>query len=178
MRARTVVVLVTTVLVLAGSALAASAAADPLRLVLQRSDLPAKGTYVNGRLPRIDKALAASGITSSTAFYAHTLQLNSTSHEMISGLVIVLKSAGEARKVYRLTKADLTPEPGGVVRLPAYGDEQVASWTPGVSKADLLVRQGSVVWQLEVDPERLSKLQVLGKLQSYAAKQKRRIGSG
>ena len=178
MRARSIIVVLTaTAVVVTGSALAASAASDPLSLVLQRSDLPAKAKYASGRLPTVEKALAAAGITGAVAFHHSTLPLSSTRYETVSGVVIVLKSAGDARRVYRLTKADLAPKPGSVVRLAAYGDEQVATWTQSVSKAEILVRKGSVVWQLEVDPEG-TKSQVLGKLETYAVKQKRRIGNG
>jgi hypothetical protein len=178
MRARRFVVLLTAALVLTGSALAASAATNPLSLVLQRSDLPAKARYTNGRLPTVERALARAGISNSAAFFLSTQQLSATRYETVSGLVIVTKSAGDARKTYRLTKADLAPKRGGVVRLAAYGDEQVAMWTKTVGKAELLVRKGSVVWQLEVDPEGLTKSQTLGKLRTYAAKQKRRIRAG
>ena len=68
-----------------------------------------------------------------------------------------------------------------VVRLPAYGDEQSAfvQSVPG-TRADLRVRKGAVVWRVEVKwggVERFTRAQALGKLQTYAAKLKRRVGA-
>lgn len=166
------------VVLAAGTALAASAAKDPLSLVLQRSDMPAKAKYVNGRMPTVEKAMAAGGIASSVAFHHSNIQRSQTKTDTVSGMVVTLKSPGDARKTYRLFKEDLAPKPSNIVRLPAYGDEQVAWWTPSVSKAELLVRKGSMVWQLEVNPELLTKSQTLAQLRVYAVKQKRRIGSG
>jgi hypothetical protein len=140
--------------------------------------MPAKAKYVNGRLPAVEKGLASGGITGRAAFHHSTIQRRPISPDMVSGLVIALNSTGDARRVYRLTKADLAPKPSQIVRLPAYGDEQVAWWTAGVGKAEVLVRKGSTVWQLEVDPDRLTKAQMLQQLQVYAVKQMRRIGSG
>lgn len=148
----------------------------PLSLVLQGSDMPAKGQVHERTAAYGRKAMAAGGITAAAAFHHSTLPLSATRYETVSGAVIELRSPGDARKVYRLTTADLAPKPGSVVRLPASGDEQVVMWTQTVSKAEILVRKGSVVWQLEVDSEG-SKSQVLRKLQTYAGKQKRRIGT-
>jgi hypothetical protein len=162
----------------AGTALASSGAKDPLALVLQRSDMPAKAKYTNGRLPTVEKAMAAGGITARAAFHHSTIQKGATRADSVSGIVITLNGAADARRVYRLTKEDLAPKPGSIVRLPAYGDEQVAWWTPSVSKAELLVRKGSTVWQLEVNPEAFTKSQTVAQLQVYGAKQKRRVGNG
>jgi hypothetical protein len=161
-----------------GTALGASGAKDPLSLVLQRSDMPAKAKYTNGRLPTVEKAMAAGGIASSVAFHHSNIQRSLTKMDTVSGMVVTLKSPGDARKTYRLFKDDLAPKPDNIVQLPAYGDEQVAWWTPSVSKAELLVRKGSMVWQLEVNPDLLTKSQTLAQLRVYAVKQKRRIGSG
>jgi hypothetical protein len=162
----------------AANAFAGAAGKDPLSLVLQRSDMPAKATYVNGRLPTVEKGLAGVGITGAAAFHHSNLQRSATSTDMVSGLVVVLRSTADTRRVYRLFKDDLAPKPGSVVPLPAYGDEQVAWWTQSIGKAGLLVRKGSLVWQLEVDPDRLTKSQTLAQLKAYAVKQKRRVGAG
>ena len=160
------------------TALAASAATDPLSLVLQRSDMPAKAQYVSGRLPTVEKAMAAGGITASVAYHHSNIKRSSTKTDMVSGMVVALASTGDARKTYRLFEEDLAPKPSNIVRLPVYGDDQVAWWTPSVSKAELLVRKGSMVWQLEVNPELLTKSQTLAQLRVYAVKQKRRVGNG
>jgi hypothetical protein len=106
----TVLAIAAIAVVVTGSALAASAASDPLSLVLQRSDMPTKAKYASGRLPAVEKALADAGITGTAAFHHSTQQLSSARNETVSGAVIVLKGAGDARKVYRLTKADLAPK--------------------------------------------------------------------
>lgn len=172
------VVLASCAVLAAGTAIGASVAKDPLTLVLQRADMPAKTTYTNGRLPTVEKAMAAGGISAHVAFHHSTIQRRRLTPDQVSGVVMVMNGVGDARRVYRLTKADLASKPGQIVRLPAYGDEQVAWWTASVSKAELLVRKGSVVWQLEVNPEQIAKSQTLAQLQVYAAKQQRRVGTG
>lgn len=156
-------------------ALAVAATKDPLRIVLQRSDMPATAKYTTGRLPAMDKGLRAAGIIGETAFHYSDIRRSATRSDQVSGFVVVLESASQARRAYRLFKDDLEPKPGSVVRLPAYGDEQFAFWTESVSKAQLLVRKGSIVWQLEVNPDPGTKAQTIAQLKGYAVKQKRRI---
>ena len=70
-----------------------------------------------------------------------------------------------------------------VLRLPAYGDEQMALFqSPKLgSLAQLLVRRNSVVWQLEIQGGGLlviPKPTLLAELKKYAAKQNARVGRG
>jgi hypothetical protein len=177
-KAQGLALLASVTVVVAGIASGATAAKDPLRLVLQRSDMPAKAKYTNGRLPTVEKGLAGVGISGDAAFHHSNIQRRATRTDMVSGLVVVVGSAADARRTYRLFKDDLAPKPPSIVRLPRYGDDQVAWWTPSVSKAELLVRKSSVVWQLEVNPDPGTKAQTIAQLNAYAVKQRRRIGTG
>jgi hypothetical protein len=163
-------------LVLTATAAAVTSAKDPAQLMLARTDFPAGAKYNTFPMDaNYLKALAASGIKAkATAYFA---QLG-TKGETVSGLVNTTGSTSQAQKLYKLMKADLAPKPGSVVRLPAYGDEQIATLDVPDSKALLYVRKGSVMWTLEVNLNLLTKAQTLAQLQAYAVKQKRRIGSG
>ena len=72
--------------------LRAFGAKDPLSLVLQRSDMPAKAKYTNGRLPTVEKAMAAGGIASSVAFHHSNIQRSLTKMDTVSGMVVTLKT--------------------------------------------------------------------------------------
>jgi hypothetical protein len=99
--------------------------------------------------------------------------------------VLVSPSASGAQRIYG-------PESGGggrlgapvnsKVKLPSYGDEQVAfGWaTPHGTQATLLVRKRNVVWHLRIASApaqwlNIPNAQVLAQLKSYAAKQARRV---
>ncbi|HEX4746139.1 MAG TPA: hypothetical protein VFU99_04565, partial [Gaiellaceae bacterium] len=74
-------------------------------------------------------------------------------------------------------------ESKSVLRLPAYGDEQIALFqSPKLgSLVQLLVRRNSVVWQLEYMGAGLlviPKAKLLAELERYAAKQKTRVARG
>ena len=63
----------------------------PLRLVLQRSDFPAKTRLTSARYPSIDKALAAAGFQAKSADYRGEVPLGSTETLHVSGRVVVLR---------------------------------------------------------------------------------------
>jgi hypothetical protein len=174
--------------VLAASAVAAPIAAapialapagsDPLTLVLQRSDFPASAKWTNGRMPAsFERGMAAAGVPGRAAFFSTSLPKGAAKTQTVNGLVMVLRSPRDARRAFALFKQDLAPRPRDIVRLPAYGDEQVATArTRPVEKGEVLVRRGAVVWQLEIGAMgvlALSRSQVLSELRTYAAKQKR-----
>jgi hypothetical protein len=164
---------------------AASSAADPSRLMLSRSDFPSNTKYTWGRMPaNFTRGFGALGVKATGAFYAAELRRSgSTKYESVQGLVVTTGSAAQARAVYRAISAQLQRQSTSVVRLPVFGDEQIALYqTPKLgSKAELLVRRNGVVWQLQVSGEGLlviPKPKLLAELKEYATKQKTRIGTG
>ena len=168
----------------ATSALAVGVASDPLRLVLQRPDFPAKTRWSAARYPSVDKALAAAGLEGKSADYRGEVPLRSTETLHVSGRVVVLASADQARRLFAQYKRDnaLDLKLARVVRLPAYGDEQSAfiQTDPGV-RADLRVRKGAVVWRIEIIPagtETYTTAYALAQLKTYAGKLKQRVGGG
>ena len=167
--------------VCATSALAGGVASDPLRLALQRSDFPAKATWSALRFPTFDKALAAEGFQGKSADYAAELPLGSKGTLRVSGQVVVLSSADQARRLFARDKRDVVQNLmlAKIVRLAAYRDEPVAvaHLSP---RADLYVRKGAVVWSVEVILRggTYTSAQALAYLKTYAAKLKRRVGRG
>ena len=158
----------------AATAAVASAASDPSRLVLARADFPAGASYASIPMQGdFTKALAAAGIKANAVGY-HVQMGNETA----DGFVTTTGAASQAKKLYALMKDDVAPKPSSIVRVPSYGDEQFATFDAKDSKAELYVRKGSTVWQLEVNLSLKTKAQTLAKLKTYAAKQKSRIGSG
>jgi len=162
--------------------LAATAAAkDPSQLILARADFPAGVQYNTTRMDGTSytKALAAQGIKAkATGLYV--LLDGKSNNETVAGFVTTTGSASQAKNLLKIVKADpdYRPKPDTIVSLPAYGDEQWATYDKRESKAQMYVRKGSVVWQLEVDLNLKTKAQTLATLQGYATKQKARIGSG
>ena len=164
---------------------ATSSAADPARLVLARSDFPSQTKYSWGRMPAsFTRGLAALGVKARGAYYAAELSRSgSTKYENVSGFVVTTSGAAQAKTAFAAFRSELRQGSKSVVRAPAYGDEQIALFqSPKVgSKAELLVRRNSVVWQLEVSGAGLlviPKPTLLAELGNYAAKQKARVGRG
>jgi hypothetical protein len=65
------------------------------------------------------------------------------------------------------------------LRLPRFGDEQVALASGATDSGSLLVRRATVVWRLDVAADgelSLSPARVRDELEKYAAKQRERIG--
>jgi hypothetical protein len=181
-------------------ALAASTVGDPLALALKQSDLPA-GAQLSVRrdpasgLRALGRGLRGANYSGTFAAGGGTVAtpLGDLDKEWyIEGDVIVAPSRSAARSVFQLGKraqigffSDFPGTPR-YVRLPAYGDQQMAfvsrqSAAGGVSGA-VFVRKGRVVWQVRVAPiprqYRPTQAQVLAQLRTYAAKQKRRVGAG
>lgn len=170
--------------VLATSASGAGVAQDPLRLTLQRSDFPAKTRLTSGRYPSVDKTLTAAGLQGRTADYLAQVPRGGTEALLVGGRVIVFPNADQARRMFAQYKGDLALDLklARPIRLPAFGDEQSAftQTTPG-ARADLRVRKGAVVWRVEikwVGTKKYTAAQSVAELRTYAAKLKRRVGSG
>jgi hypothetical protein len=168
----------------AASASAESAERSPLTLVLQRSDFPAKTRWSAARYPATEKSLAAFGFQAKVAEYHAEIPRGSTDTLFVGGRVMVLASAAEARRLFAGYKQDpaLRAKLARTVRLAAYGDEQSAFVQSKLgTRADLRVRSGAVVWRVEIKwggVETFTGAQALAELQIYAAKLKRRVGTG
>ena len=163
-------------------ATAGNAANDPLRLVLQRSDFPAKATWSAVHFPTYDKQRAAEGFQGKWVNYAAEVPLGSGETLRVSGQVVKLTSAGQARRLFAQSKREVVQnlQLAKVVRLAAYGDEQLAvvHLDP---RADLYVRKGAVFWSVEVilrGTGTSTSAKAQAQLKTYATKLKRRVGSG
>jgi hypothetical protein len=164
---------------------AAATAATPSELVLRKSDFPAAAKYNWGRMPaNFTRALGALGVRANAAYVSATIPAGgATRYQSVDGIVVTTASAAQARTAYAAFKDDLAAGSKTAVRLPAYGDQQLALYqSPRVgSKAEVLVRRNRVVWQLEVAGGgllTLSKPALLAELRKYAAKQRARVGAG
>ena len=133
-------------LVLAATALAVpSAAPDPSRLVLARSDFPAGTQYSGQDMPAsYIKALAKSGIKAKAKSY----YVDFHSGHSVSGIVTTTEATSQAAKLYKFSKADMLSK-RTEIRLPRYGDEQIALVTKHADKVELLVRKNRAVWEVE-----------------------------
>jgi hypothetical protein len=163
-------------LVLAATALAVpSASQDPSRLILARSDFAAGAKYTWGRMPaNYIKALDKSGIKAKAAYYYVDLG----GGHFVSGIVTTTGSASQAQNLYRLSKADMQTSKRTPIRLPSYGDEQIALVpTKIVDKVELLVRKNGMVWEVEALLG-VPKATLIAEIKKYASKQQRRIGAG
>lgn len=182
MRLATMLVALLAAAVCAVSALAGGVANDPMRLVLQRSDFPARTRWTGSRDAALERSLANAGVEGKAARYLTYIPRGGTEELLVSGLVITLSSVTEARRVFGSYKSPFPAPARDVVRLPvSYGDDQVAIATGDPARADLRVRKGAVVWRLEIKwagTDRFTRAQALAELRTYAPKQKRRVGGG
>lgn len=174
MRSRAIILAVVSAASLAAGALAASAAKDPMRLILTRSD-------VAGAKQTIQQApIDTGGVRGEFAGYSYYLTRGQQQGLQIAGGVYAVESAAQARKVF----ASLQRQPGGTspgtkVKLPRYGDQQIAWHKASASYAKALVRRNAVVWQVEiVGTGSFAPVDELTELKKYAAKQQRRVGGG
>ncbi len=180
---------------LASTGLSAPVATDPLRIVLQKADFPA-GVAVD---PTRSEAagLSAYGIkglkgantwvTFPAGGSVKTSVGDFPKTWRVEADVLVSPNASGAKRIFGLDSSGGGPQGAPVsakVKLPSYGDEQVAFvWvTAQGAQGSLIVRKQNVAWQLRVASApaqwRATKAQVLAQLKGYAAKQARRIGSG
>src|SRR5262245_56603456 len=135
-------------LVLAGTALAVpSSAPDPSRLILARSDFPANTRYTGQDMPaNCINALAKAGIKAKARAY----YVDFRSGHSVSGIVTTTEATAQGRQLYRFSKADMLGNSNRTrIRLPRYGDEQIALITKHADKIELLVRKNRMVWEVE-----------------------------
>jgi hypothetical protein len=183
-RSTTMVVALVVGCVLTASVSAAGTARDPLSLVLQRADFPAKTKLTSARNVASDKKMALIGLPSKSADYLAEVPLGETEALWVSGRVVVFASAAQARLMFSQYKRDLAVDLklARTVRLPAFGAEQFAflQTDPDI-RAQLRVRLAAVLWSVEIKwagTETYTRAQALAELNTYAAKLKRRVGRG
>lgn len=166
--------------VVVAQASGAATAADPRRLVLQRSDFPAGTQWSSTRNATLERALEQAGLRGKAVGYGTFIPQGGTEELLVSGQVIVLARGTDARRVFASFRNPFPATARDIVRLPArYGDEQLAILTKPPVRADLRVRTGTVVWKLEIKwagTDELSRTRALAELRTYAAKQRQRIG--
>ena len=165
------------------TAFASGVLKNPKALVLQQSD------FARGATAGVN--FTAPGTLAKT--YSVTFNFrNGSREEEVTSSVAVARNSGNAARVYKITVGGNTGFKGDTVfHLPAYGDEQYADFNPTRARGELIVRKGTVVWDLTVEncgplapagclggatPPKMTKAQALAELKRYARKQKARIG--
>lgn len=175
------------------TATAGAAIKDPSTMILRQSDLPGATYEAEASLDdHLKKPLQAAGLSGKAAQYLAVTFSQQKGSLKVSGVVLTVASAAEARRVFTITKKarDTFVRSAGVrdwtaVSLPAYGNEQRARVSPpgneGIANAELVVRKNTAVWLLYVVLERRPKppvAEIVSDLKRFAAKQKRRVGAG
>lgn len=194
MRFRTIVLLIVAA-VASSTALAAGAPRDPSSLILRKADLGRGADYDSSTDDGvgIQDALAARGLRVRAASYLGVTFSKRKGALQVSGAVWTPAGAADAKTVFAVAKKERaafwkTAHDGRrtITVRPAYGDAQVARYDPagreGIAVMELLVRRNAVVWMLGVNLERRpaipTRAEALRQLETYAAKQKRRVGAG
>jgi hypothetical protein len=171
------------------TAVTAVTAADPKGLALRPSDFPANAQLTFEQARR-SAPLPGGGHGPA---YAATFRIpRGQKREDVHVLVVTPGSAAKARGVYARAVAD-AKEFVDIVqhsnpRLPTYGDAQyvVVTGDPGAEETGgrIWVRNGSVVWGIEVSTDPLahdfglSRAATLAELRKYARKEQLRVGDG
>lgn len=193
---RTTLLILASTLVLSAGAYAGGAAPDPVKLAVQRSNVP-KTTDMPVDAHRIDPQdladLDVHGLKGAEYAYAWPAG-GADRHWRLAGAVFVAPTPAGAQALYQhatklrygIPLIDLLypPQHQAVLSLPRYGDEQlgIAGAPSGSPAATLYVRKGIVVWALTIDhfPDswKVTRAQVLGQLKLYAHKQAARLATG
>lgn len=192
MRTRTLVFAAAAALALAASALAASAIKDPSTLILQKKDFPAKADYEAG--DELDYGPALKTVGGRVAGYYAGTYSDRQGHLQLHGAVITTRDVKTAKLAFGLAVKHLQAtwkttgvvyKPGGGV--PSYGDQQSvfskkATIMSSTGAIAVVVRKRAVVWVLwallDHVPQPPKMAEVLAGLETYAAKQKARVGAG
>jgi hypothetical protein len=169
------------------SSLAALAVKDPKSVALRESDFPVGAHRMS---EKVDRSAPLPGGGRGQA-YTTTFSFRYGAHkqEIVTITVLAAGNASLGHGVFSaLRKEAAKAKDRSPVRLPAYGNEQVAAVTGDVRNdeagAGLLVRKNTVVWILDIGTDPLakdfgfSKAQALAELTKYARKQKQRVGNG
>jgi hypothetical protein len=201
---RTILLTLACALAVTAAASAGSAAPDPVKLALQRLDMPAK-LLPSAGASRVDPedlaGLGVSGLKAADYTYSWAPPGGGAVggiHKgwILFGYVFVAPSSAGAEKLYQhATKLRYGLPLGGApllyptrnpvqLSLPRYGDEQLGIVGGGDNDVDatLYVRKGAVVWGLSIayspDAWKVTKADVLAQLKLYAHKQASRVGAG
>ena len=167
----------------AGAALAASAPRNPLVLVLRPADFPAKADPVDaGPMPasfaRKLKGIRAVG---RGAQYFASIPFGPERSQTVYGLVVTTPSIAQAKKVFawqRRTQLKPTRRTSPL-RLPRFGDQQVALTSTEADSGSVLVRKAATVWRIDVAADgelSLPPARVRDELAKYASKQRAKLG--
>ncbi len=177
-----VVVVAVAAVVSTGATLAANAPKSPLALVLRPPDFPAKADPVDaGPMPAsFARKLRGIKAVGRGAQYFASIPFGPERSQTVHGLVVVSPNVAQARKVYAWQKRTAMRLPNGAttLRLPRFGDEQVAFSSSETDSGSLLVRRSAVVWRLEIGADGelvLPPARVRDELEKYATKQRERI---
>lgn len=178
---------------MATTALAGNAIRDPSAMILRESDLPGWSYEAEADLDDyLKKPLQAAGLSGKAAQYYGVSFSQQKGSLKVSGVVLTVASAAEARRVFTITKRarDSFVRKVGTrnwisASVPSYGNEQRARVSPpgneGIANAELIVRKNTAVWVLYVTLERRPKppvAELVSDLKRFAAKQTRRVGRG
>ncbi|HUG65712.1 MAG TPA: hypothetical protein VMK83_10880 [Gaiellaceae bacterium] len=178
---------------MATTALAGGAVRNPSAMILRQADLPGATYEAEADLDDyLRKPLQAAGLSGKAAQYLGVTFSQRKGSLKVSGVVLTVSSAAEARRVFTITKKarDAFLRSAGVrgwttVSVPSYGNQQRARVSPpgneGIAIAELIVRKNTAVWLLYVVLERRPKppvSEVVSDLKRFAAKQQRRVGAG
>ena len=181
------------VICIASTAAAGLAVKDPSAMILRQSDLRGWTYEAEADLDDyLKKPLQASGLSGKAAQYYGVTFSQRKGSLKVSGVVLTVASAAEARRVFAITKKarDAFVRSAGLghwttVSVPLYGNDQRARvnapGNEGIAIAELIVRRNTAVWILYVVLERRPKppvSELVADLKSFAAKQQRRVGAG
>jgi len=180
-------------LCIAPMAAAGAAIKNPSTMILRQADLPGATYEAEASLDDyLKKPLQAAGLSGKAAQYLGVTYSERKGSLKVSGVVLTVASAAEARRVFTITKKarDRFVRSAGVrdwtaVSVPSYGNQQRARVSPpgneGIAIAELIVRKNTAVWLLYVVLERRPRplvSEVVSDLKSFASKQQRRVGAG
>jgi len=180
-----------------GSPAASSSCGSALTLALQKADVPStvQGSLFGPAKPhcKTADALRFIGTGLKGADYSYTWPVSGSTEKdwHLTGDVFVALNAPAAKKLFADGKAaqhgffaDFGTEKAKPLTGLHYGDEQLGWVGPdaGGPQAMVFVRRGAVVWELRIGHSppawKVTKAQVLTMLNTYAAKQKKRVGAG
>ena len=167
----------------AGAALAASAPRNPLVLVLRPADFPAKADPVDaGPMPAsFARKLEGIRAVGRGAQYFASIPFGPERSQTVYGLVVTTPSIAQAKKVFawqRRTQLKPTRRTSPL-RLPRFGDQQVALTSTETDSGSVLVRKAATVWRLDVAADgelSLPPARVRDELAKYASKQRAKLG--
>jgi hypothetical protein len=182
---RAIVVAALAATILAAGVPAAAGQEDPLALILPVSQVPGAKVVGTGRGPadlqnRLAKQL---GVRPMIAYYGYDIPTSETASTTVTGMVISLPNAAQARKVYSTLRERMRALKGAAIVGGAprrFGGPTLTTYIRGAG-ADALVRHGAFVWSLSIrlmGSTTQSRQRTLSQLSDLGTKQQRRIARG